>query len=104
MKNISQMSLGELAAYVCSHLEDKGIKVTLSGGACVSIYSHNEYQSFDLDFIEQFSVKKSHVKEALQEIGFEEEGRYFDLHKDELMADWELAVSGDEPFRIAPLR
>ena len=29
---------------------------------------------------------------------------WVDLHKDELMADWELAVSGDEPFRIAPLR
>ncbi len=29
---------------------------------------------------------------------------WIDLHKDELMADWELAVSGEEPFRIAPLQ
>jgi hypothetical protein len=29
---------------------------------------------------------------------------WIDIHRDELMADWELAVNGDEPFRIAPLR
>ncbi len=29
---------------------------------------------------------------------------WVDLHKDELLADWELAVAGDEPFRIAPLQ
>jgi hypothetical protein len=29
---------------------------------------------------------------------------WIDIHRDELMADWELAVAGDEPFRIAPLQ
>ena len=29
---------------------------------------------------------------------------WIDIHRDELMADWELAVNGDEPFRIAPLQ
>lgn len=29
---------------------------------------------------------------------------WIDIHKEELMADWELAVSGEEPFRIAPLQ
>lgn len=29
---------------------------------------------------------------------------WIDIHQDELMADWELAVSGEEPFRIAPLQ
>jgi hypothetical protein len=29
---------------------------------------------------------------------------WIEIHKDELLADWELAVSGEEPFRIAPLR
>lgn len=29
---------------------------------------------------------------------------WMDIHRDELMADWELAVAGDEPFRIAPLQ
>lgn len=54
MKKITDMNIGELAAYVCDHLMKNGMKVTLSGGACVSIYSENRYQSFDLDFIEYF--------------------------------------------------
>jgi len=29
---------------------------------------------------------------------------WVDIHKDELFADWELAVSGEEPFRISPLQ
>jgi hypothetical protein len=29
---------------------------------------------------------------------------WVDLHRDELLADWELAVAGDEPFRITPLQ
>jgi len=29
---------------------------------------------------------------------------WIEIHKDELLADWELAVSGEEPFRIAPLQ
>jgi hypothetical protein len=29
---------------------------------------------------------------------------WIDIHREELMADWELAVAGDEPFRIAPLQ
>lgn len=27
-----------------------------------------------------------------------------ELHRDELFADWDLAVNGEEPFRIAPLQ
>jgi hypothetical protein len=29
---------------------------------------------------------------------------WIELHRDELMADWELAVSGQHPFKIDPLR
>ncbi|MDU9049320.1 MAG: DUF4160 domain-containing protein [Candidatus Electrothrix sp. Rat3] len=29
---------------------------------------------------------------------------WIELHKDELMADWELAVSGEQPYKIEPLR
>ena len=28
---------------------------------------------------------------------------WIELHRDELVADWMLAVSGQKPFRIAPL-
>jgi hypothetical protein len=27
-----------------------------------------------------------------------------ELHKDELVADWELAVAGEHPYKIEPLR
>lgn len=27
-----------------------------------------------------------------------------EIHKDELMANWELAVSGQQPYKIEPLR
>jgi hypothetical protein len=29
---------------------------------------------------------------------------WVEIHRDDLMADWELAVSGQQPFRIEPLR
>ena len=29
---------------------------------------------------------------------------WIEIHQDELMADWELAVSGRKPYDIAPLR
>jgi len=33
MKHIKEMFLGELAAYVCTHLEKNGIQCVLTGGA-----------------------------------------------------------------------
>ncbi len=29
---------------------------------------------------------------------------WIEIHNDELMADWELAAAGEEPFRIPPLQ
>ncbi len=29
---------------------------------------------------------------------------WIELHKDELVADWELAVAGETPYKIEPLR
>ena len=29
---------------------------------------------------------------------------WIEIHKDELMADWELAVNGESVFKIAPLK
>jgi len=28
---------------------------------------------------------------------------WIELHRDELIADWELAVNGEEPYKITPL-
>ncbi|MEO1884243.1 MAG: hypothetical protein ABGX71_11865 [Methyloprofundus sp.] len=29
---------------------------------------------------------------------------WVEIHHDELLADWDIAQSGEEPFRIAPLQ
>jgi hypothetical protein len=29
---------------------------------------------------------------------------WVEIHKDELMADWQLAVAGQQPYKIEPLR
>lgn len=49
----------------------------LVGGACVSIYCHNKYQTSDLDFVEKYYTKRSLLKVALLELGFVEQNRYF---------------------------
>ena len=77
MKSIKEMSFGELAAYICTHLLQNGIKCVLSGGGCVSIYTDNRYMSYDLDFIEMVSSPRKELRQILIQIGFYEENRYF---------------------------
>lgn len=48
--DFSTPDLKELACLVYETLKENGINPVLVGGACVSIYSHNRYQSSDLDF------------------------------------------------------
>jgi len=78
VKPIAQMTVGELGAFVATHLRKRGIDVVLSGGACVSIYSRGKYVSGDLDFIDtRFSTRKE-IRDAMTEIGFGERDRYFE--------------------------
>lgn len=66
-------SLGELAAIVSEALENAGIIATLSGGAAVSIYSDNKYESEDLDFVTAAMVDE--LKTVLKPLGFAHTGR-----------------------------
>lgn len=66
-------SLEELAAIVSEALEKAGITATLSGGAAVSIYSDNRYQSEDLDFVTAALVDD--LKTALEPLGFVHTGQ-----------------------------
>jgi hypothetical protein len=77
MKSIDKMTQAELAAYVQSHLRNKKINVTLSGGAAVSIYTVNKYVSVDVDLVEDSYVDRNKIKAAMEEIGFHEKNRYF---------------------------
>ena len=101
MKPIGKMTLGELAAFICTHLRNHGIKAVLSGGGCVAIYTDNEYESFDLDFVENAPAGRKRVEEALSEFGFIERDRYFKHPDTDFIIDFPagpLAV-GSEPVR-----
>jgi len=69
------MTREEVAALVCTNLESRGIEVVLSGGAVVSIYTDNAYESFDLDFIQTGLNRK--VEPVMKQLGFSKEARYW---------------------------
>jgi hypothetical protein len=68
-------SLAEIAAIVSDTLTKANIIAVLTGGGVVTVYSENEYQSDDLDFISPASSQK--LEAAMSQIGFSKEGRYF---------------------------
>ena len=76
MKSINKMTLGELAAFIDSHLRKNGINVVLSGGASVAIYSDHKYVSKDIDFIARFTIDHAKVESTMKKLGFELRGKY----------------------------
>lgn len=59
----SNIDIKDLTSFIYETLKNQGIDVVLLGGACVSIYSQNRYQSYDLDFVtyNRFNHKSLHV-------------------------------------------
>jgi hypothetical protein len=85
-KITSQTTLKELAFIVGKALKDCSIDAVLVGGAVVSIYSDNKYESSDLDFISSDSVKS--IEDALAKIGFKKNGRYFEHDDTEFFVEF----------------
>lgn len=77
MKDPAKLTHRELAAFVCAHLRASGIDVVLTGGACVTIYTRNRYESFDLDFVNVAETPLARIEAALFRIGFIPEGRIY---------------------------
>jgi hypothetical protein len=77
--DFSKISIKELGCLIHETLKQNGIDATLVGGACVSIYSENLYESFDLDFVTYENLKK--VAPILEKLGFKLQGRSF-VHQD----------------------
>ena len=77
MIHIKNMTMPELASYVCSKLEENNIEVVLSGGSCVEIYSRGDYTSYDIDLINRYNDTFFKIKSTMEALGFEEEGKYF---------------------------
>ena len=74
---IKDMTMPELASYICTKLEEKNIEVVLSGGSCVEIYSRGDYTSYDIDLINRYNDTFFKIKSAMESLGFKEEGKYF---------------------------
>ncbi len=62
--------------FVGSHLESRGIKTVLVGGAVVAVYTDGAYRSGDLDFVLEREAD-DRITSAMAEIGFQLRGRHF---------------------------
>jgi hypothetical protein len=75
------LPLTDLAAIICDACRKNGIDVVLSGGACVSIYTKNKYESFDLDFVLLANIGRKKIGLVLETLGFRKDGRHY-RHQD----------------------
>ena len=73
--DLSDTDIKELASFVYETLKNNQIDAVLVGGACVSIYSQNRYQSYDLDFVTFEELKL--IEKVLGKLGFKRTGRSF---------------------------
>ena len=92
------MGQAEVAALVCAHLTAQGIRVVLSGGAAVGIYSDNRYVSQDVDLVNLYQVRPAVLREQMKVLGFKEEGRYFRHPESKTLVEFPpgpLAVGGE---------
>lgn len=101
-----KMRIEDVAALVCSTLERRGIRAVLSGGAVVTIYSNNAYESKDLDFVVEGLAKK--VDPAMLELGFEKEiGRHWTHRRTEFWVEFPpgpLQVGGAQVTEPAEIK
>lgn len=84
--NLKNLDLKQLACLVHETLKENGINAVLVGGACVSIYSENRYQSSDLDFATYEEMKP--IEKALSKLGFRRTGRQFSHPDCEYLIDF----------------
>jgi hypothetical protein len=94
------LPVAELAAVVSEALESAGLDAVLSGGSVVTIYSDNEYESFDLDFVT--TERMNRIEDAMASIGYQRaSGRHFEHPSSRYLVEFPagpLSV-GDEVLR-----
>ena len=78
--NWANIDIKDLSCLVYEHLNKHNIKTVLVGGACVSIYSKNEYLSYDLDFATYTTIRE--IKPILEELGFKQKSTRHFVRKD----------------------
>jgi len=77
--NLDKLNMEELASYVCTQLEKRDIKVILSGGSCMELYTNALYSSYDIDFVMKQYHSTKQIEEAMIDIGFTIDGKYYVL-------------------------
>ena len=88
----------QLAAIVVQKLREHNIDAVLVGGAVVSIYTTNKYESIDLDFIS--SAAHERITAAMLELGFATRGKDFVHPQTEFTVEFPtgpVAIGNDEP-------
>jgi hypothetical protein len=77
--DLSELSIVELAAFICDSLKKEGLQATLSGGACAEIYSNNAYVTGDLDFVVNFIWPENDkiIQRVMSTLGFIKTGRIY---------------------------
>lgn len=101
MRITKGLAIVDLAALVCDACRTQAIDVVLSGGACVSIFAKNRYQSFDLDFVLTSAVPRRKLRRVMEGLGFREDGRHFRHRESAFIVEFlqpPLSV-GSEPVR-----
>jgi hypothetical protein len=101
MKSMGDMTRLEMAGFIASELKSRGIDVVLSGGSCVSIYSHGKYVSLDLDFVNISFTKRKHIIRAMESLGFLEEDRFFKHPETDILVEFPAGPLGvgEEPVK-----
>lgn len=95
--DFSDIDIKDMACFVFETLKLNGVRAILVGGACVSIYSNNLYQSYDLDFASYDDLKT--IEKILKKFGFNRKGRCFYHHECPFIIDFvnpPIAI-GNEP-------
>ncbi len=77
--NLTNLTLEELASYVCNELGKRNIKVVLSGGSCMELYTNAMYSSYDIDFVMRYSYSVNQIEKNMIELGFQIDGKYYIL-------------------------
>ena len=72
----------------------------------MSIYTDNDFVSYDLDFIEALTSGRRNLKKALEEIGFKEKNRYFQHPETDFFLEFPtgpLAVGNEPPASVVEM-
>jgi len=85
--DLNKLNMEELASYVCSQLEKQDIKVILSGGSCMELYTNALYSSYDIDFVMKQYHSINQIEQAMIDIGFTIEGKYYVLAKSDFFIE-----------------